>query len=237
MPARAMRKPTSHPSTNGASESVAVEVQALRTNILTLKIVGDTELIVHNWSEKAKKMMLDKQMKVAVSKKEAKNPKADYESSFYKLPDGAYGFPAPGFKAACVGGCRFFEGLPMTVAKTALRVRGIPGNDGVELVPIEGAPRMREDMVRLETGVADIRYRGGFPHWRATLRISYVENVLSKEQVVNLVNAGGQMGVGEWRPSAPKVHSGSFGCFHVATDAEWDEYGALLVPAERAPQS
>lgn len=117
----------------------------------------------------------------------------------------------------------------MTLAQRAIRISGVPVEDyGYELVPIEGRWRMRRDTVRLETGVADLRYRPGFPRWRATLRVTHVVNVLSQEQVTNLVNAGGMCGVGEWRPSAPKVHSGIFGCYHVANDEEWEEYGRLL---------
>jgi hypothetical protein len=50
------------------------------------KLVGDSPLIVHAWSEKAKRQMLDKQMKKATKAKEAKDPQADYEACFYRTP-------------------------------------------------------------------------------------------------------------------------------------------------------
>jgi hypothetical protein len=170
---------------------------------------------MHRWSEKAKIMMLEKQMGKSRGKKEAKDPQADYEACIYRMDDGAPGFPAAAFKAAIVGACRLFDGLPMTQAKIAVRVEGVFNAGGECLIPIEGEPRMREDMVRLETGVADIRHRAGFPQWRATLQITFNEGVLSLEQLYNLVNAAGFGGVGEWRPSAPKGKSGSYGCFRV----------------------
>lgn len=54
----------------------------------------------HAWSEKAKRQMLDKQMKKAQSAKEAKSPEQDYHDSLYHLEGGGYGFPAVAFKAA-----------------------------------------------------------------------------------------------------------------------------------------
>lgn len=190
-----------------------IEIKSLDLRTVDIRIVGETELIMHAWADKAKAMMLDKQMGKASVKKDKKDPQADYEASIYRTALGGYGMPAVAFKAAMVGGCRMFEKLPMTVVKIAIRVHG--DNEG--MVAIEGEPRMREDMVRLETGVADIRYRAGFPAWAATLRITYNANVLTLEQLVNLVNAGGFGGVGEWRPSSPKSASGSYGCFRVDT--------------------
>ncbi len=183
-------------------------VVSLKIERITLAIEGETPLIVHNWDKKAKEMMLAKQQGKAVPKKAAKDPEADYEASRYKLPDGSDGFPASGFKAAIVGAGRMFENLPMTKLKVAIRVNG-------EYVKINGEPHMREDMVRLETGVADIRYRACFDTWSAVLDITYNAGAVSKEQLVNLVNAAGFGGVGEWRPSAPKSASGSYGTFHV----------------------
>src|SRR3546814_8870185 len=73
---------------------------------------------LHAWSEKAKKMMLDKQMKKATKAKEAKDPQADYEACFYRTPTGDYGFPTIGLKAAMVAACRFVD-MKMTEARGA----------------------------------------------------------------------------------------------------------------------
>jgi hypothetical protein len=141
---------------------------------------------------------------------------ADYEASFYRLPDGGYGFPSSAFKVAIVGACRLFDGLPMTQAKIAVRVTG---EGPLQLVALEGEPYMREDMVRLETGVADLRYRPGFPEWKTVLPITFNAGLLSLDSLVHLVDGAGQGGVGEWRPSAPKSASGGCGTFRVDTEA------------------
>ncbi len=194
-----------------------IELKSLSLKTVEIRIVGTTPLIVHKWSEKTKKQMLDKQTKNTKTKKEPKVPEEDYESSMHRFSDGRHGFPASGFKAAIVGAARFFESLPMTQLKIAVRVNA-PGPEG--LIEIIGEPRMREDMVRLETGVPDIRFRAEYFPWSAILNITFVENLVSLDQIVNLVNGAGMVGVGEWRPSSPKSATGSYGCFQVFTGVD-----------------
>src|SRR5262249_15901195 len=86
-----------------------------------------------------------------------------------------------------------------------------------ELVQIHGEPEMREDMVRVGMGAADIRYRAEFKQWKVCLSIRYNARVLTDEQIINLFNtAGFAGGVGEWRSEK----DGSFGLFHVAMNDE-----------------
>jgi hypothetical protein len=185
-----------------------VEVLSVTIKRVVLELEGDSPLIVHAWSEKAKKEMRDKQMKKAKTAKEAKNPERDYEEAFYRLPNGEPGFPTIAFKQAAVSaGGRFSDGLKMTELRGSFFVEG-------ELVEIIGAPRMREDMVRVGMGTADIRYRPEFPTWRVKLPIKYNADAISLDQLVNLFTlAGFGVGVGEWRPE----RDGQYGMFHVVT--------------------
>ena len=83
----------------------------------------------------------------------------------------------------------------------------VPG----ELVAIEGEPSMREDMVRVGMGTADLRYRPEFKSWSISLPIEYNADAITLEQIVNLVNlAGFGVGIGEWRPE----RDGQYGMFH-----------------------
>ena len=197
-----------------------ITIPAITLNTMKLKVVGDSPLIVHAWSEKAKRMILDKQMKKASSGKEAKDPFMDFCESMYWL-DGMpenptmddvlkarFGFPACAFKAAAVD-AGFQQGIlaKKTTARGAFHIIG-------DMVEIKGAPNIREDMVRIGMGVADIRYRGEFKNWSAELLIRYNPTSMSAEQIINLLNIGGfANGVGEWRPSK----DGSFGTFHIET--------------------
>lgn len=185
---------------------MVVELKPLNIKRLTINIGSDSPLVCNRWSEKAKKMILDKQMKKAKSAKEAKNPKAQYQGSLYKMPGTkSFGFPAVAFKSSAVDACSHIDGITKVQARGAFHVVG-------DLVKIDGKPKMREDMVRVGMGVADIRYRGEFTKWRCQLEVRYNANVLSPEQIVNLFNvAGFAMGVGEGRPQ----RNGSWGMFHV----------------------
>ena len=188
-----------------------IELPKMDIQFLDIPIVGDSPLICHAWSAKAKKEMLDKQMKKAKGARQAKSPEQDFEESLYPMEGGGYGFPSVAFKAAAVASCRAIEGVTMTLARGAFHVMG-------ELVPIKGTPTPREDMVRVGMGTADIRYRGEFKEWSAVLPVRFNANVLSAEQIVNLFNtAGFHVGVGEWRPGKS---GGGYGMFHVAAEGE-----------------
>lgn len=191
-------------------EGASIELPRLDIQLMEVTLIGDSPLIVHAWSMKAKREMLDKQMKKAKTARAAKDPEANYKDSLYPHPEGGYGFPCVAFKAAAVGACRFSEGMKMTNARGAFHVVG-------ELAKIAGAPTMREDMVRVGMGTADIRHRGEFQTWRVTLLVSYNASAITPEQIVNLLNlAGFGIGVGEWRPEK----DGSYGRFHVGTSAD-----------------
>ena len=210
-----------------ATKEVGFELPPLAIQLMEVTVIGDSPLIVHAWSEKAKKEMLGKQMKAAKMAKEAKDPRADFESSLYRLADGGYGFPSIGFKAAAVTACTSVAGITKVAARQAFHILGedvdvIGAFEGTKarnnLVRIEGGePSMREDMVRVGMGTADLRYRGEFADWHAKLLVRYNANVLSESQILNIINvAGFAVGVGEWRPEK----DGMSGMFHVATDRD-----------------
>jgi hypothetical protein len=189
-----------------AQTETAIVLPKINLQQIKLRIVGDSPLIVHAWSKKAKTQMLDKQMKKAKGAKEAKDPERDYQESMYRMEDGTTpAFPAVAFKSAAVDACSHIEGVTKVEARGAFHIIG-------DMIPIKGKPSMREDMVRIGMGTADIRFRAEFRQWAVELHIRFNANVLSAEQVVNLFNTGGfAIGVGEWRPQT----NGSFGMFHV----------------------
>lgn len=189
-----------------AKKSDVVELKSIKLEVIKFKVVGDSPLIMHAWSEKAKREMLEKQMKKAKTAKPAKNPQEDYEQAFYRNEKGEPAFPTIAFKQAAVSaGGRFSDGLKMTELRGSFFIIG-------ELVKIEGKPQMREDMVRVGMGTADIRYRPEFKKWSAVIEIKYNADKISAEQIINLFNlAGFGVGVGEWRPEK----DGQYGMFHV----------------------
>jgi hypothetical protein len=187
------------------------ELKQLDVQTVNVKIRGLSPVILHRWSDKAKKEMLDKQMKKTV-KKEAKSPEEQFEASVYRLEDGTPAFPADGFKKAMIRGAKQL-GLTMTDMRTGFFVHGeYSQKEDRELVPINGELQMREDPVRNEGNKADIRYRGQVVSWDATLNITYNAAVVSFDYIVNMLNAAGfGVGVGDWRPE----RDGIFGRFEV----------------------
>ena len=210
-------------ATKTTNEQV-ITIPALDIRTATVKIVGDSPLIMHKWSEKAKKEILDKQMKKAKSKgHDAKDPFADFISSMYWLDGEPENKTPEGFAEALEDGARF--GFPSTAVKAAAVAAayraGITKNmvsmNGAfhilgEFVEIHGEPVIREDMVKVGMGVADIRYRGEFPEWWSSFTVRYNAAVISLEQLINMVNMGGLAGgIGEWRAEK----GGVYGSFHV----------------------
>jgi hypothetical protein len=188
-----------------------VEIDRIAAETIRVPIVGTTPLIVHRFSEKAKRQMLDA-MQGRKSPKEPKNPEAEYEAAFYRTKDGGYGFPVIAFKSATVGGARFYSGVTMTALKQFMFFRGEPGVDGQQLAVIEGEPHMREDVVRVNRGGTDLRYRPEFLEWSTTIEVVYVTSALTRNSVLSLIDAGGMgVGVGEWRPEK----DGDFGTYRI----------------------
>lgn len=208
-----------------------IEIRPIEIKKVTVRVVGDTPLIMHAWSEKAKRMMLEAQMGIAKGKKkEVKNPADDFIRSMYWLTPMPEDGTMESFEEAIANGARF--GFPVTAfkqaaisaayrmgwAKDKMSMRGAFYIDSDENGMIEihsDTPEIREDMVKVGMGTADIRYRGEFKNWYADLTISYNANgQYSLENIVNIINAGGYVcGVGEWRPE----RDGQNGMFHVHT--------------------
>lgn len=208
-----------------------LEIRPIEIKVAPIRIVGDTPLIMHAWSEKAKREMLEKQMKVTKSKaRDAKNPVEDFIRSMYWLTEMPKEMTIEDYDEAIANGARF--GFPITAfkqaaisaayrmgwAKDKMSLRGaffIDGDENQMLEIKSDKPVMREDMVKVGMGTADIRYRGEFQNWYADMTIKFNANgKYTLEQIINIINAGGYVcGVGEWRPE----RDGQYGMFHVAS--------------------
>lgn len=183
----------------------AITLPPLNLQKIQLKLVGDSPLICHAWSEKSRKLMLDKMMKKANTGRAMKDPEQEYRDSLYPFPGGGFGFPTIAFKSAAVDAASFVDGITKVMMRGAFHIPG-------ELVLIEGEPSPREDVCRVGMGAADLRYRGEFKEWTANVSVQFNANAISAEQIANMFSiAGFSIGIGEWRPA----RDGQFGRFHL----------------------
>jgi len=178
---------------------------------MNVELIGETPLIMHKMSEKAKIMIRDKQQKKAKKVRKARNPKQEFEDAMYTDGNGGYVFPARAFKAAAVEACRQADGITMASVRQMFFVSGLKDAEWVKIESDE--PIMREDVVTIGQGTTDLRYRPQFNNWKASIKVQFLEDVISPEQIVNIFElAGFCSGIGEDRPNK-KGHT--FGMFTV----------------------
>jgi hypothetical protein len=223
--------------TNGEANKTTTPIRLPEMHIKQVKIpiVGVTSLLVLRFSEKARNMMLGKQMGEAKAGKEPKEPLALFKDSYYKDEEG-FIFPSVCFKAAGVNCANDIE-EKQTEMRRAFFVLG-------DWVRIESGPLEKKDwsewdykyekdltwehehgcsmvhaMVRNASGVADIRFRSCFPHWKATLYVEFNEAIISVDKLLMLFTvAGFGNGIGEWRPASKESKTGTHGRWRIATD-------------------
>lgn len=212
-------------------ETEVIEIRPLDIKRVKVRITGDTPLIVHAWSEKAKRQMLEAQMKTTKTKaKDVRDPFDDFVQSLYWLegkPEEStpeafedainnrakWGFPVGAIKQA--GNSAAYR---LGWVKNQMQLRGsyFLQTEFGDMAEIKGSiPEIREDMVRIGMGSADLRYRGEFKNWYMDMTLEYnASGDMTLEQILNVINAGGYTcGIGEWRPEK----DGSFGKYHIET--------------------
>ena len=210
-----------------------VKIEPLKIEHRQITIIGDTPLIVHAWSEKAKKEMLEKQQKKTKTSAKAirdpfaefmnacywvtDKPKEDTEEAFAKaIQNGAkFGFPVTAIKQAAQSTLYRLGVIPnQMVMRGAFFIKGIGENQLGEIIT-PYPPECREDMVKIGgiSKTSDLRYRPCFNDWKMILDIEYnASSDITWEQIVNGINTAGFMnGIGEWRPEK----DGPYGRFHV----------------------
>ncbi len=208
----------------------SIEIASVELVSVNITIKGTTPLIVHAWSEKAKREMLDKQMGVAKKRKhDIKVPTNDFINSLNwltpKPEDGKddaeaqanfdeairngarFGFHIGGIKQSFIkGASRSGMDVKMTELRGSFFLKGAGeySNDDYAEIVTPNPPKMREDMVMVGgmSRAADLRYRGQFDEWEIPLVMVFNKNgKYTVEQLLATINAGGfSTGIGEWRP-------------------------------------
>lgn len=195
-----------------------MDVRRLRVKIRSM---DESPLLMQCFSEKSKTEMLERQMGIAKAGKEKRNPvsefvnalwwmdpskkpkKVDVEDDPNEIVKGQkFGVPARLFKSAIVDAGDKKLALPKTMLRGAFYVFGtLVGAD--RLVCINSIPTMDERNVRNASGTADVRFRGLFAEWSATLDIEYDSSAITDQQLLALISqAGWRQGVCDFRPAS-----------------------------------
>lgn len=196
----------------------SVQIKEIRPVRMSFYIRGTSPLIQHAWSEKGLAMMRMTAQERKKQPKTARDPEKEAREAMYQTADGQPGIPLLAFKASLIGAAHKDLGLEKTLVKKAFFV---PSNDPNNITPIEAdEPVVREDIVRVGANQTDLRYRPQFNNWRANIVAEIDSELLSAQDVANLVNrAGFSVGIGEWRPEK----GGEFGRFELDTSVPMQE--------------
>ena len=205
-------------------EVQVIEIPPLRTEVMDLYVVGTTPLLMHKWSAKAKEQMRQSQSQKARPKKAPKNPQEDYLECVYRDEEAHTAMPSSAFKTAMIHAVRQVAGLTMVGSKGAFHLVE-------QWCQVVGKHEMERDTegdlghpVRLQSGVADLRYRALFKEWACRLLVTRNTDVITRENIANLLAvAGFACGVGDRRPSAPKNAGGNNGMWRMATRQEFED--------------
>ncbi len=198
-------------------DQVSLSITHVHPHVATIPVIGITPLLCNAFGQERKLVILNDQTS-KIKLKPPRQPAAEVVKALYQH-EGVLGVPAQAFKSAIVNSCkRVLEGIPGTQAKLLINVLPDLGSD---LVRIWGRfATIRCDRVRNFNGVLDLRFRPQFWPWGAQIQVSYVKPPLILETVVNVLNAAGLVGIGDWRPEM----GGTFGSFRVAASEEWEEF-------------
>jgi hypothetical protein len=188
-------------------------------------IRGTAQLVINAFGAKAREEMKTKQEAGSTAKKgkkrEAKNFQQLYEDAKHISEEGWCGISAVAFRLAMISACRMC-GFVMTRAKLSVFVEpdGYDAADRTPLVKItKGEPEYFETIVRLETGVCDIRPRPLWkPGWEAVVTVRWDGDQFTSEDVANLLaRAGMQVGICEGRPDSKSSGGQGWGLFQLIT--------------------
>lgn len=191
---------------------MAISLKPINQQEVTFTIIGTSPMVQHKWSSKAIKMIRDKKTKDSGKTKNREKcvPEQEMQDATYLTVDGEYAIPAMAFKNSLITAAHKDIGVEKTMLRKSLFIKCSDANG---CLPIDCEPPiMREDMVRVGVGSADLRWRPEFTEWACEITVIIDADNLPVEHLINLVNrAGFGVGLCEMRPEKGK----DFGRFEV----------------------
>lgn len=189
-----------------AKQQINAAEVGIKTIELTLRGRKGSPLVIHQFGEKAKQEIRDKQQKKARKTKEERRPEEEFLAARYVDEAGRECAPITALKKSIITAATAFDDLTKVALRQAIFVDPIL-NPGSLLLPIEnhdGSPAkgvMREDAVTIAGKTRALSYRPEYKEWQLHIRIEYNPRLVSEEQLLALVDqAGWGVGICEGRP-------------------------------------
>ena len=204
-----------------ANESV--KLKPINRRLVTVRLIGVSPLIMHKWSEKAKRQIREKQQEGKKTRnRELRDPEQETKDATYWCDDKCTipGVPAVAIKAAVTEAAHNDLGIPKTLVRKSLfiypmgrevvvPIETVSGNGKAKGIP-EG--ELTEDVVRVGQGSTDLRYRPYFYDWAVKAQWEIDADLLQVQDFLTLLDrAGFGVGICEWRPEK----GGEYGRFRV----------------------
>ena len=184
-------------------------VGGVSTLNITLCNLPGSILVVHNFSEKPRAAIRDKQQKKAKEAKPERKPVEEFEAAKYVDSRGRECIPITAVKKSIVSAATAFDDLTKVALRQAIFVSPLDPADpcDAQLAPIEnmdGTPavgEMREDAVTIGINTRGLAYRPMYKQWQTRVRVEYNSRLVSEEQLLALIDhAGWGVGICEGRP-------------------------------------
>jgi len=198
-----------------------IKLKPMTVGTIEFTIAGDTPLICHQFSEKAKEMMRQKAEGRKTKDREPRDPEREGEEATYYTSDGRDGIPGLAIKAAMIEAAHKDLGIEKVLVRKAIHI--IIEDDKTGVIPIDyDSKEVKEDTVIIGRGTADLRYRPYYYGWSVRVKFRVDWDLLQQSDIVALVDrAGFGVGLCEWRPQK----GGQHGTFKVDNSEPIDVQG------------
>jgi hypothetical protein len=214
-------------------ETEISDVIKVSTGSLDFFVVGTSPLVLNRMSEKAKhELLMPKGRKNAAERATSLKhlPLDEYRASAYTLSEGPtlLAMMATAFKGALRSAALDMPGMKKAQIG---RLTYIPA----DMISIYGVPQLFMSIVRSAdmNRTPDVRTRAIVPEWACLLRVTYVEPLIRRQAVANLLAAAGiTIGVGDGRPEKGAM---SYGQFRI-TNADDADYRRIVKEGGRKSQ-
>lgn len=203
-------------------EENVIEIKPLGNRFMEVTIVGDSDLILNKMNDVNAKQLIDKR-KDKAKDMEKSNVWENIITSMHWYNGKPTDFSEAGLEDALKNNapCITDFGLKKSFGDAVVRYEidkyrtkfdaniNMVSNGG--LVPITFAEHyIDEKLMSPKKGSPVLVHLNRFSGWKATFTVSFMENVFSAEQIVNIINyAGFGLGIGSGRSSG-------FGRYHVS---------------------